>query len=1052
MDTLKSYFSRIFPPNSTGRRGSLKNRRGGKSQYDFGKGTLPARAASTSQVETDDEMDLPRDRRIATFMSESRNKELSKSPPPTKPPRKDQIFCVEFYQPRGKELGIVIDSVPIVFARPRTASDSGNESYRSSNGVMAPNASSTQTSAFRVVLIKAGSLAYADGRIKINDEIIDINGRSLLKETLESVRLLMCNAIRSGRVVMTIRRRRKRPAPPPPLPIRHTPSLQDMPSKPTGVTGPYSHGISQSFTCLPTECNSDNGGYANGGILLNSNLCTSNNELSISSDDVFADSSTPDDKIIYVNLPQSRYMNGRLNHNIRRPAASVNDVDCYDDCGQRTQSTSAVEDVVNWSADPRAKGHVTNGHDIMDLQRQSSTSTLVPDSSMYGGSTDSLAMPQYQQRQHNGNVTPIRRLVERNLLKNSGLYNRSDCASPSSGSLCSCNSEGGSNKSSPSSVGKRRLIAKLHLLKDANGLGIHIAGGKGSKKGDIGIFVAGITESGAAHRDGRLKRGDELLMINGVSLIGMTHQEAVDCLRTAPRLVQLVVASKIRKSASIASTLSSQLPGSPRVLSPVPQSSSPTFQAETPAPVPEVIAQTPSGTVLKWEEMFDKFSRPGQNSQSPDKYRSPRFGPEQILTVNKGAKGKGLGFSIVGGTDSPRGSMGIIVRRIFPNGVIAEDGRLREGDEIVELNGIPLQGLTHKDVLSKFRSLRKGLVRLVYRSRLSSPSSSPHLSPSASPRESPEGSPVSTPGHSPRHTPNNSISDASVFGIFPNNTLPPLSPMDKASFLTSGLMSPLSQMTDRTQTLPHNLRTPGVRTNLFPTSPILHSHGDRANFTMSRHNTNFMQRGATHTSYMGQEVSQQKYTSTELGLSSHRGMSNTQFRTLQSTNQGVNFMSVVQKLEFSQSQVSSNQSSENGFLSNGSVLKLTSEIGSNNRIFEVDLQKECGLSLGINVVRKTIGGISNIYVQDITHNSQAEKDGQLRKGDLLVRVNGKPMHELTLLDAYQLFRNLPPGPVVIFAQRDDKSLSQSETSDTSTTTDGSAGTKKSENKTPKSSV
>ena len=40
----------------------------------------------------------------------------------------------------------------------------------------------------------------------------------------------------------------------------------------------------------------------------------------------------------------------------------------------------------------------------------------------------------------------------------------------------------------------------MHLLKDENGLGIHIAGGRGSKKGDIGIFVAGITEGGAAFR------------------------------------------------------------------------------------------------------------------------------------------------------------------------------------------------------------------------------------------------------------------------------------------------------------------------------------------------------------------------------------------------------------------------------------------------------------------------------------------------------------------------------------------------------------------------
>ena len=35
-------------------------------------------------------------------------------------------------------------------------------------------------------------------------------------------------------------------------------------------------------------------------------------------------------------------------------------------------------------------------------------------------------------------------------------------------------------------------------------------------------------------------------MINGHSLIGLTHQEAVDVLRNSPRLVQLVVAAKVR--------------------------------------------------------------------------------------------------------------------------------------------------------------------------------------------------------------------------------------------------------------------------------------------------------------------------------------------------------------------------------------------------------------------------------------------------------------------------------------------------------------------------
>ncbi|KAI5635620.1 PDZ domain (Also known as DHR or GLGF) domain-containing protein [Phthorimaea operculella] len=78
----------------------------------------------------------------------------------------------------------------------------------------------------------------------------------------------------------------------------------------------------------------------------------------------------------------------------------------------------------------------------------------------------------------------------------------------------------------------------------------------------------------------------------------------------------------------------------------------------------------------------------------------------------KGPGHKSLGFSIVGGTDSPKGQMGIFVKTVFPNGQAADKGTIFEGDEILSVNNVPTRGLSHAGAISLFKQVKEGKLEM----------------------------------------------------------------------------------------------------------------------------------------------------------------------------------------------------------------------------------------------------------------------------------------------------------------------------------------------------
>ncbi|XP_037982365.1 protein scribble homolog isoform X19 [Motacilla alba alba] len=246
----------------------------------------------------------------------------------------------------------------------------------------------------------------------------------------------------------------------------------------------------------------------------------------------------------------------------------------------------------------------------------------------------------------------------------------------------------------------------LTIVRQTGGLGISIAGGKGStpyKGDDEGIFISRVSEEGPAARAG-VRVGDKLLEVNGVSLHCAEHHVAVEALRGSGSSVSMTVLRE-------------------RMVEPE-----------------NAITVTP----LRPEDDYSPRERRGG-------LRFPE-GPEAAPATERFStclmrNEKGLGFSIAGGKGSTpyrAGDTGIFISRIAEGGAAHRDGILRVGDRVISINGVDMTEARHDQAVALLTAASPTIVLLVEREGAEQPSEGG--SPRARMHSPP---PPSGPGDSP---------------------------------------------------------------------------------------------------------------------------------------------------------------------------------------------------------------------------------------------------------------------------------------------------------------
>ncbi|XP_043363098.1 protein scribble homolog isoform X1 [Dermochelys coriacea] len=217
----------------------------------------------------------------------------------------------------------------------------------------------------------------------------------------------------------------------------------------------------------------------------------------------------------------------------------------------------------------------------------------------------------------------------------------------------------------------------LTILRQTGGLGISIAGGKGStpyKGDDEGIFISRVSEEGPAARAG-VRVGDKLLEVNGVALHCAEHHVAVEALRGSGSSVSMTVLRERMVEPENAITV-------------------------TPLrPEDDYSPREPRGGL--------RFPERPEGAPVTERFST-------CLMRNE----KGLGFSIAGGKGSTpyrAGDTGIFISRIAEGGAAHRDGTLHVGDRVISINGVDMTEARHDQAVALLTASSPTIALLVER-------------------------------------------------------------------------------------------------------------------------------------------------------------------------------------------------------------------------------------------------------------------------------------------------------------------------------------------------